>query len=134
MDKSLVVQAAIAAFATAKVAPHKQPSLAAQRSLQPELFDDIEKTLISIPNADDLTVYADGQGKQFRFRAKDLMDWIARYPSGAAFPITVAASVEAGSFPAPMRVLLMVPLDNGRLLNIPNVVARHYVEDIWPGQ
>ena len=131
MSHSLVIQAALDALESATAAPAKHWTLAAMRELQPVLFDDLLSTLHAIPKAADLSVYAGDGGKEFRFRCADLRNWIDQYPSGVAFPITVAASVEAGKIVAPMRVILMVPMHSEGLLAVPKALAKHYASNIW---
>lgn len=134
MQKSLVVQSALEAFEDAKFLPSKQPILAFQRGFQGKLFDDIYRTLIAIEKEDDIFVSASGKvlGHHFELKTPDYLQWIEKYPNGVVWPITFAASTDAGKFSAPMRLLMMVPINNQQShLEIPIALAKILNKDIW---
>lgn len=128
MPNSLVIESAIQGFETAESEPEKQPQLAYLKSVQETLFTDIYATLKSIEIAPDiLASKAGGQfGKSWVLPPGKLTGWIAVYPQGVAWPITVAATVPSNKIAMPMRIVVMVPLNSvGSNLQVPRGVARY---------
>lgn len=131
MKNSLVIQSAIDALRDAKERPSLQPTLAAMRTMQGTLFDDLQRTLSNIYEAPDRTVYGRDKGKSFTFQASTLKEWINSSPNGIAFPITVAATVENGQIVAPMRLLIMVPVRSKQHLTVPRGLCALLGAKIW---